>query len=116
MIAYNYGGAYDQYTGYCASNVGYNTFSQQYWERSLFQRCKALFDFTGLPDAAPNQVQWDNDAFLWGLFKLGFMTVFDTKTYGLVVQPVPCMAPLRGRSPAWARAGGPERIVPRRGL
>ena len=26
------------------------------------------------------------------------------------------MAPLRGRSPAWARAGGPERIVPRRGL
>ena len=52
MIAYNYGGAYDQYTGYCASNIGYNTFSQQYWERSLFQRCKALFDFTGLPDAA----------------------------------------------------------------
>lgn len=36
--------------------------------------------------------------------------------HGQQVQPVPCMAPLRGRSPAWARAGGPERIVPRRGL
>lgn len=87
MLAYNYGGAYDQYGGYCTSSLSYNTFSQQYWERSLFQRCKALFDFTGLPEGAPGQVQWDNDAFLWGLFKLGFMTVFDTKTYGLVVQP-----------------------------
>ena len=87
MLAYNYGGAFDQYGGYCTANLGYNTFSKQYWERSLFQRCKALFDFSGLPEGAPGQVQWDNDAFLFGLFKMGFMTVFDTKSYGLVVQP-----------------------------
>lgn len=86
MIAYNYGGAYDQ--GVCYSeNLSYSTTSQHYWERSLFQRCKAMFDFSGLPESGPGQVQWDHDAFLYGLFKLGFMVVFNTKTYGLVVQP-----------------------------
>lgn len=87
MLAYNYGSLYESYGGYCTSAMSYSQLSLNYWQRSLFQRCKALFDFSGLPDGAPGQVQWDNDAFLYGLFKLGFMTVFDTKQYGLVVQP-----------------------------
>lgn len=87
MLAYNYGGVYDQYGNWCAGKLGYSTKTLNYWQRSLFQRCKALFKFSGLPEGAPKQIQWDMDAFLYGLFRSGFLTVFDTKTYGLVVQP-----------------------------
>lgn len=57
-----------------------------YWERSFFQRMRALFKITGLPDAAPGQIGWDYDALLYQLLKTGYTVVFNSKTYGLVVQ------------------------------
>lgn len=58
-----------------------------YWERSFFQRCRSLLEFDGLPEAGPGQVGWDYDAFMYQLLRMGYAVVFNTKTYGLVVQP-----------------------------
>lgn len=58
-----------------------------YWERSFFQRLRALIKFEGLPEAAPGQVGWDYDAFLYQLLRCGYAVVFNSKSYGLVVQP-----------------------------
>lgn len=81
---YRYGGNYDR--GY-STGATFNTCSQMYWERSLFQRMRTLFKFSGLPDAGKGQVQTDKDAFLYGLYKLGFLCMFETKQYGITFQP-----------------------------
>lgn len=61
--------------------------SMDYWTRSLFQRLTALIDFENLPKGAPDQYEWDKDALKYGLFMLGFLAVFKSKTYGVVPQP-----------------------------
>ena len=58
-----------------------------YWERSFFQRMRSLYKFSGLPEAGRGQVGWDYDALLYQLLRMGYAVVFNTKTYGLVVQP-----------------------------
>lgn len=94
MYFYNYGGLY------CAPPYQNNdpNISMNYWTRSLFQRLTALIDFEGLPTGqavAPQlgvdqpvvQYEWDKDALKYGLFMLGFLVVFRSKTWGLVPQP-----------------------------
>lgn len=61
--------------------------SMDYWARSLFQRLTALIDFENLPKGGDGQYEWDKDAFKYGLFMLGFLAVFRSKTYGVVPQP-----------------------------
>lgn len=82
---YNPYGIYYPFNGCC--NPTYSGFCQDYWERSLFQRLRTLFKFEGLPKGGPGQVKWDKDAFLYGLFRIGFLVVFESKTYGVVPQP-----------------------------
>lgn len=79
-----YGG---QYHDNGCSIPTFSGFCQDYWERSLFQRLRTLFKFDGLPKGGPGQVAWDKDAFLYGLFRRGFLVVFESKKYGVVVQP-----------------------------
>ena len=79
---------YNNYYGGSASNPpNFSHFSQDYWERSLFQRMKTLYSIEGLPKAGKNQIQIDKDAFLWGLFRCGFLVMFNTKAYGITFQP-----------------------------
>lgn len=80
---YSYGNYYVSAT----DPPNFSRFSQEYWERSLFQRMRTLFDIEGLPDASKNQIQTDKDAFLWGLFRNGFLVMFNTKQYGITFQP-----------------------------
>lgn len=61
--------------------------AMDYWTRSLFQRLTALIDFENLPKGGNGQYEWDKDAFKYGLFMLGFLAVFKSKTYGVVPQP-----------------------------
>lgn len=58
-----------------------------YWERSFFQRLRALYKIHGLPEAGPGQIGWDYDAFMYQLLRMGYAVVFNSKTYGIVVQP-----------------------------
>lgn len=58
-----------------------------YWERSFFQRMRALYKITGLPEAGPGQIGWDYDAFMYQLLRMGYAVVFHSKKYGIVVQP-----------------------------
>lgn len=82
---YEYGGYYGY--GGASNPPNFSRFSQEYWERSLFQRMRTLFNIEGLPDASKNQIQTDKDAFLWGLFHMGFIVMFNTKQYGITFQP-----------------------------
>lgn len=83
-----YNGSYDRY---CAGGgfrpPSFSVDVLDYWERSFFQRLRALIQFDGLPEGAPGQVAWDYDAFLYQLLRTGFGVVFNSKTYGLVIQP-----------------------------
>lgn len=82
-----YNGYYDGGT-LCGNFDGtFSTDVMTYWERSFFQRLRGLISFEGLPEAAPGQIGWDYDAFLYQLFRTGFATVFQSKTYGVVIQP-----------------------------
>ena len=81
---YNYSSYYSVNTGFIPD---FSTGSYNYWERSFFQRARGIWKVEGLPQAAPGQVQTDKDAFLWGLFHLGYLTVFETKQYGITFQP-----------------------------
>lgn len=76
-----YGGVYDKG---CSCAPTFSAFSKEYWERSLFQRLRTIFEFGGFPEGGAGQVRWDKDAFLYGLFRLGFLVVFETKQYGIV--------------------------------
>ena len=79
---------YNNYYGGSACNPpNFSRFSQDYWERSLFQRMRTLYDIEGLPKAGKDQIQIDKDAFMWGLFRCGFLVMFNTKTYGITFQP-----------------------------
>ena len=82
MYTYN-----NYYGGYASNPPNFSHFSQDYWERSLFQRMKTLYSIEGLPKAGKNQIQIDKDAFLWGLFRCGFLVMFNTKAYGITFQP-----------------------------
>lgn len=80
-----FGGFYDTACGDFNNTLA--TDSLNYWERSFFQRMRSLFKFDGLPEAGPGQIGWDYDAFLYQLLRMGYAVVFQTKQYGLVVQP-----------------------------
>lgn len=82
-----YSGYYDGGTLCGNFDATFSTDAMTYWERSFFQRLRGLIEFNGLPESGPGQVGWDYDAFLYQLFRTGFATVFNSKTYGLVVQP-----------------------------
>lgn len=83
MFFYNYGGIYNA-PSYLNNSPN---FSMDYWSRSLFQRLTALIDFEGLPEAGEGQYGWDKDALKYGLYMIGYMAVFRSKTYGIVPQP-----------------------------
>lgn len=80
---YNYNNYYGAYT----ENPSYSQFTEEYWERSLFQRMRTLYRIEGLPEAGAHQIQTDMDAFMWGLFHTGFLVMFNTKQYGITFQP-----------------------------
>lgn len=83
MLFYNYGGIYN-----APPNLNNSpNFSMDYWSRSLFQRLTALIDFEGLPEPGEGQYGWDKDALKYGLYMIGYMAVFRSKTYGIVPQP-----------------------------
>lgn len=80
---YNYGGMYH---GAQFVNNSPNI-NMDYWTRSLFQRLTALIDLKNLPNDDPTKYKWDKDATKFGLFMLGYLAVFNSKTYGIVPQP-----------------------------
>lgn len=80
-----YNGMYDRGCG-CIQPT-FSAASLGYWERSFFQRATALFEFSGFPEPGPKQYKWDQDAFLYGLFRLGYLCCFRSKTYGILPQP-----------------------------
>lgn len=83
MYYYNYGGLYPP-----APFVNNQpNQAMNYWQRSLLQRLTALIDFENLPQPGPEQYGWDKDALKYGLFMIGFLGVFKSKTYGVVPQP-----------------------------
>ena len=80
---YTYGGIY-QAPPYMNNDPNA---SMNYWSRSLLQRLTALIDFENLPERSENQYGWDKDALKYGLFMIGFLAVFRSRTYGVVPQP-----------------------------
>lgn len=77
---------YQCYDGFFDGGVPCGTFIKSfstdtlnYWERSFFQRCRSIIEFNGLPEAAPGQIGWDYDAFMYQLFRMGYAVVFNTK-------------------------------------
>lgn len=61
--------------------------SMRYWVRSFYQRLTALINIKDLPEGTDKQYAWDIDALKYGLFYLGYLGVFESKTYGVVPQP-----------------------------
>lgn len=61
--------------------------SLRYHIRSLYQRLTALINIKGLPEGSEKQYPWDIDALKYGLFYLGYLGVFESRTYGVVPQP-----------------------------
>lgn len=61
--------------------------SREYWERSFFQRVRALIKVEGLPEAAPGQIGWDYDAYMYQLLAMGYTPIFRSRKYGIVTQP-----------------------------
>ena len=60
-------------------NVAFN-----YWERSLFQRCESVIEFTGIPE------EWEGNIlefFYYCLFRFGFLCVWHDDNFGLVFNP-----------------------------
>ena len=53
----------------------------KYWFRSLLQKMDSALVFSGLPD------NWSQDFFLFCLWALGYVTVFDTARWGVSFQP-----------------------------
>lgn len=73
-----YNGSYDRG---CYEYPTFSTFSLSYWERSLFQRLTTLFHVEGIP------AWWDKDAFLYCLYRQGYVTFFESRKYGIIFQP-----------------------------
>lgn len=82
-----YDGHYDGGTLCGNFDATFSSDTLAYWERSFFQRLRGLISFEGLPENGPGQIGWDYDAFLYQLFRMGYAVVFESKTYGKVVQP-----------------------------
>ena len=61
--------------------------SINYWTRSLYQRLTALIKIKNLPQASAAQYGWDRDALMYGLLFMGYQTIFESRTYGVVPQP-----------------------------
>ncbi len=80
-----FNGQYDR--GFWCGRPTYSGESLSYWERSLFQRLTAMFKWEGLPTPSNTQIRWDKDAFLYGLFRLGYLPCFRSNRYGIVFQP-----------------------------
>lgn len=80
-----YQGVYDRDCGY--SRLTFSGQAMEYWERSLFQRLCALFDISGYPQEGKNQSAWDLDSFYYGLWAMGYFSVFKSRTYGIQFQP-----------------------------
>lgn len=80
-----YQGLYDRFNFHYSP--AFSDESLNYWERSLFQRLCVMFEIGGEPEAGAGQVQWDMDALYYGLFRIGFLALFESKTYGAVFQP-----------------------------
>lgn len=80
-----YNGLYDQC--FFTFRPSFSDESLSYWERSLFQRLCVMFEISGEPEFSANQVQWDMDALYYGLFRIGFLAMFRSNTYGAVFQP-----------------------------
>lgn len=83
---------YQCYDGFYKTPCGdfrksFSSDTLNYWERSFFQRCRSLIEFEGLPEAAEGQIGWDYDAFLFQLLCMGYAVVFNSRKYGIVVQP-----------------------------
>lgn len=83
---------YQCYDGFYQTPCGdfrksFSSDTLNYWERSFFQRCRSLIEFEGLPEAAQGQIGWDYDAFLFQLLCMGYAVVFNSRKYGIVVQP-----------------------------
>lgn len=53
----------------------------RYWFRSLLQKMDSALIFKGLPD------NWSQDFFLFCLWALGYVAVFDTQRWGVSFQP-----------------------------
>lgn len=85
MYWYNYGGMYRS----AAPDFGSHLpgAAMDYWSRSLFQRLTALINIEGTPKFPDNPYSWDVDALKYQLFMLGFVAVFESRTYGIVPQP-----------------------------
>lgn len=84
---YSYGNAYNSLYTRSGFGDGSPQFSMDYWTRGLYQRLTALINFKNLPEAAPGQYGWDLDALKYGLYYMGFLVVFRSRTYGIVPQP-----------------------------
>ena len=78
---------YHYYPAQAGCQASFSTFSLDYWERSLFQRLQAMFTIKGLPEGGPGQVQTYEDPFWFGLCRLGYLIMFETKQYGITFQP-----------------------------
>lgn len=61
----------------------YNNKTFAFWERSLFQRACSVLQFD-LPSDWQGSVK---DFFLYCLFKFGYVTVIDSREYGVIFQP-----------------------------
>lgn len=57
-----------------------NTYLVNYYKKYLFQRALSVFEFSNLPKT------WDKNYFLYGLFGLGYMCVFNTDSFGVIPQ------------------------------
>lgn len=82
---YNYGGIYHHIMPLAlddSPNIYMN-----YWTRSLYQRLTALINIKNLPDGNGNKYPWDVDALKYGLFYIGYLCIFESRTYGVVPQP-----------------------------
>lgn len=61
----------------------YNNKTFAFWERSLFQRACSIIDIN-LPEEWSGEVK---DFFLYSLYRFGYLTVFNDKSYGTIFQP-----------------------------
>lgn len=62
----------------------YNNAAFNFWERSLFQRAQSVIRAKGFPDEWSGSVK---DFFFYCILRFGFVSVFDSDTYGISFQP-----------------------------
>ena len=82
---FTYGGIYNRIVPLASPDEP--NINMNYWTQSLYERLTALINIKGLPDGSNGTYPWDVDALKYGLFYIGFMAVFRSRTYGVVPQP-----------------------------